>query len=263
MSLELFKDRTFCINLKERTDRLEVVSEDLRKVGLLPYTEFYHSERSKVSGAVGCWTSHISVMRLARDRGLDWVLVFEDDLLFEEDLMKRNLDKLLAFLPEFLKRTDWGTIFLGHAPVAAEAPIHTDGDFRVYRTCTTLAHAYIANLKCDDIKKIINVPLPTVDVIQNAKSIYHIDQTFADQTVQYAIYPMFVFQRPEAGSDNDWGYAELFRSQNTPEACRNHEELVIRYPMPIFKYQLLNAVPHVLFRLAPQLVFGKFMLYKI
>lgn len=262
MSWELFKDHTFCINLVERPDRLRDVSADLHKIGLLEYTEFYHPLRSTISGAVGCYTSHVIVQQAARDKGLKWALILEDDLLFDEAVIREHLQKLIEYLPTFIERDDWDMLFIGHNPAAASVPIYKKDEFRVYKTCSTQTHAYIVNLESSSIKKMLDAPLPTEDIIQNGKSIYHIDCHYSDTTRQYAIYPMMVFQRPESASDNHWGIMECARKYNTPESVRIHEALVVRYPFPVSATYTTNWISHGV-RIAAHKILGNLLLYPL
>lgn len=263
MNWEIFKDHVFCINLEERPDRLREVSADLLRIGLLPFTEFYHPKRSTISGAVGCYISHITVLKTARERGLKWVLILEDDLLFDETVIKTHLEKFIGYLPQFFERTDWDMLFIGHCPVGAEKPIHQDGEFRIYRTSSTQTHGYIANLQSPQITKMIDSPLPVEDVIRAGSSIYHIDWYYSNTMRQYAIYPMMVFQRPESVSDNFWGtIGEQFRSAGLPESVRINEALAIRYPFPVSSNRLINLVPHGL-RLGVHKLLGNLVMYPL
>jgi hypothetical protein len=263
MNWEIFKDHVFCINLEERPERLRDVSTDLSKIGLLSLTEFYKTKRSTVSGAVGCYISHVTVLRTARERGLKWALILEDDLLFDETVVKTHLDKLTEYLPQFLERTDWDMLFIGHCPVGAEKPIYQNGEFRVYRSSSTQTHGYIVNLQSSRIEKMIDSPLPTEDIIRAGSSIYHIDWYYSNNMRQYAIYPMMVFQRPDSPSDNFWGViAEQFRSAALPEEIRISEALAIRYPFPVSPIRLINCIPHVL-RLGAHKLLGNVIMYPL
>ena len=74
----------YCINLKTRPDRREYMSELFRKNNLR--VNFYEATPHPDGGAVGCRTSHLDILREARDRGLPRVLILEDDIEFIGDL---------------------------------------------------------------------------------------------------------------------------------------------------------------------------------
>ncbi len=69
-------DGVFYINLDERTDRRIQIETELNKLGL----KFERFPAIKHEfGIIGCGQSHVAVLKLARERGLKNVLVFEDD----------------------------------------------------------------------------------------------------------------------------------------------------------------------------------------
>jgi glycosyl transferase family 25 len=69
----------FYINLDRRTDRRAEIEKEFAENGLVverfPAIEHF-------SGIVGCGLSHIAVLKLARERGYESVMVFEDDFMF-------------------------------------------------------------------------------------------------------------------------------------------------------------------------------------
>ncbi|MCJ7637958.1 MAG: glycosyltransferase family 25 protein, partial [Nitrososphaeraceae archaeon] len=72
-------DKIFYINLDKRTDRRDEIEQELNKMEL-PYERFPAIYNS--NGIVGCGYSHLSVLKIARDRGYKNVLIFEDDFTF-------------------------------------------------------------------------------------------------------------------------------------------------------------------------------------
>jgi len=66
----------FYINLDKRPDRKAEIETELNNIGL-KYERF--SAVDMKPGLVGCGYSHIEVLKLARERGLKNVLIFEDD----------------------------------------------------------------------------------------------------------------------------------------------------------------------------------------
>ncbi len=97
----------YCINLKERDDRLASVSAELARVGVLDRVEFYRPERDPRGGLYGCWESHTQVFRMALEKGLPYVLIFEDDVVFSGDWEK----SLSTFAPFVAERNDWDLFF--------------------------------------------------------------------------------------------------------------------------------------------------------
>ena len=83
-------DSVFCINLKERKDRYEQSKQLFDKL-TIP-VEYFFVDKHPHSGSVGCFESHISVVKKSYDRGDNYVLIFEDDIVetssFNETVMQ-------------------------------------------------------------------------------------------------------------------------------------------------------------------------------
>lgn len=74
-----YVDGIFFINLDKRTDRRALIEKEFATVGL-EAERFTAFERSP--GIVGCGESHLTCLKLARERGWKNVLIFEDDFEF-------------------------------------------------------------------------------------------------------------------------------------------------------------------------------------
>ena len=110
----MFKNH-FIINLDERKDRWEHISEEIRKLGIDQPNRFSGIRTSP--GIIGCGKSHLACLEYAKNHNWDYVTIFEDDACFLnpgllmqqiKDLMKdHNFDVLLcgynAFQPHFLE----------------------------------------------------------------------------------------------------------------------------------------------------------------
>ena len=84
----------FYINLDRRTDRRAEVEQEFADKGLI--VERFPAVAYD-PGAIGCNLSHIEVLKLARDRGYETVMIFEDDFQFL--INKEEWDQLIARLP--------------------------------------------------------------------------------------------------------------------------------------------------------------------
>ena len=73
-------DKIFYINLNKRTDRRVEIETELNNYGL-SYERFEGIETHGF-GIYGCGLSHLTVLKIARDRGYKNVLVLEDDFMF-------------------------------------------------------------------------------------------------------------------------------------------------------------------------------------
>lgn len=110
--------RIYAINLRERRDRLVALLEELETLDLRPARgrmEIFPGVRPESAGEFpnrgvrGCFLSHASVLRLARDERLTSVLVLEDDVAFAP-LLKERLPRIDCQLRE----QEWGFVYLGH-----------------------------------------------------------------------------------------------------------------------------------------------------
>ncbi len=79
MSISEFVDMAFYVNLAERTDKKEMIEQMLTEYDI-PFERF---NAFKISpGFIGASTSHLEVIKLARERKLKNVLILEDDFEF-------------------------------------------------------------------------------------------------------------------------------------------------------------------------------------
>ena len=132
-------DKIFYINLDKREDRRTEIEQELNLMDL-PYERFpaIYNE----SGPVGCGYSHLSVLKLARDRGYKNVLIFEDDFTFLVSKTELNeyLDKLFNNFRTF------DVCFLSYAcSTFEEIPGHT---FIKRVIDSQTASGYIVNETC-------------------------------------------------------------------------------------------------------------------
>lgn len=89
-----FVDKIFYINLEHRKDRKQQIENELRKID--PY--FKKTERfnactynndnipKNIRGAIGCSTSHMEIIKIAKKNNYNNILILEDDFLFNIDI---------------------------------------------------------------------------------------------------------------------------------------------------------------------------------
>lgn len=125
MRLHQYIDRAFVINLPTRADRRRAVLRDLEGIGLSPENklEVFNAIRPTelagfpTIGTHGCYMSHLSVLRKAREEGLQKFLVCEDDLL-----IGKTFEPSEQAIVDQLQTLDWDFVFLGHGePVEPNA----------------------------------------------------------------------------------------------------------------------------------------------
>lgn len=84
----------FYINLKKRPDRKQHVENQLKLIGI-------NAERFDAiempNGAIGCSTSHLTILETAKANNWDHVLIVEDDILFTNpNLFIQQFNKFLS-----------------------------------------------------------------------------------------------------------------------------------------------------------------------
>jgi glycosyl transferase family 25 len=73
-------DKVFYINLDKRTDRKKAIEKELHNYDIYNYERFPAIEHK--IGLVGCGQSHLAVLKLARERNYNRILILEDDFRF-------------------------------------------------------------------------------------------------------------------------------------------------------------------------------------
>jgi GR25 family glycosyltransferase involved in LPS biosynthesis len=79
----------FYINLDCRNDRLVSCENELKKIGLERPCRF--SAIKTRHGIVGCGISHLRCLEKARDEGLPYITIFEDDIIIPKPNQVKNI----------------------------------------------------------------------------------------------------------------------------------------------------------------------------
>ena len=161
MKLNDFFDKIFLINLERRVDRLEEFKVEANKIGFefevfaavdgkkIDENFIYNGEKIKINSnpyysngfdnyarsQLGCFLSHLGVLKLAKERGYKNFLVLEDDCRFTNNFQ----EKFGEFCSRFHK--DWDMIYF------SGSLIETTDYFSTYRkliSCHT-THSYAVN----------------------------------------------------------------------------------------------------------------------
>jgi GR25 family glycosyltransferase involved in LPS biosynthesis len=106
-------DKIFCVNLDRRPDKWELCEKEFAKHGLiverLPAIEgkTIPYEGRLPAGAIGNAMSHSRILRIAKELGLQSVLIFEDDVEFDNRLQ----EKFSLWINEV--PNNWDLLYLG------------------------------------------------------------------------------------------------------------------------------------------------------
>lgn len=74
--------RIFYINLDKRCDRRQEIEQELQQFNLLDKAERFQAIYTPNQGILGCTQSHLAVIKLAKERQYQNVLILEDDFYF-------------------------------------------------------------------------------------------------------------------------------------------------------------------------------------
>ena len=89
----------FVINLDRRTDRWEKFQKHNGVVERVSAVE------NRQAPACGCLNSHLKVLRIARDRKLPYVIIFEDDVI-----LRKDLGALHQQVTDLTQKYDWDVL---------------------------------------------------------------------------------------------------------------------------------------------------------
>ena len=114
-SLLTYFQQVYIINLPERSDRRNEINEQLNLIGLSLEHEkinLFKAIRPQDAGefesigARGCFLSHLNVLKHAKSKAYDRILIIEDDLNFSHDFSNK-IDKTI----EELSQNNWQIFF--------------------------------------------------------------------------------------------------------------------------------------------------------
>ncbi|WP_191622941.1 glycosyltransferase family 25 protein [Pseudomonas fluorescens] len=174
-------DGVFCISLRERSDRRELLTREFQGSGLS--IEFLVVDRDSSNPERGCFDSHLKCARLALERNYRRVLVLEDDAT------------LVSFDPAqvhqmnaFLKNREPELFYLG----ANLGKVWLTWNRGIARVRAKGTHAYILSSKgCEQL--LAHAPYSGIAI----------DKIFSKHFKAYMTFPMLSQQQPEEIAASD------------------------------------------------------------
>ncbi len=210
-----FFDRIYCISIDQRRDRREQVKKQFTGVGLQNRVEFVIVTRHPENREKGIFQSHMRCLKKGLAEGADNILIFEDDVFFQNfnaEVLRKACSSLGNPFP-------WNAFFLGCITGGSRS---TDQKALVKIRYRCLSHAYA--LKRPFAERIArenwnNIPFDTLLRRHN--------------TEFYAVYPMCAFQG-RSRTDNQTAAIDLVRRlcgglpfiQRANEFYQNHKGLL-------------------------------------
>lgn len=110
--LQKYVSEAWYINLDSRPDRKEHIDREMSKYGLENFAQRYSAikaiEKTPQSCVKASGTSHRNLIKYAKDKNLDNILILEDDIFFQE----ANFKFLEKSLESLFKREDWDIYYI-------------------------------------------------------------------------------------------------------------------------------------------------------
>jgi len=101
-------DAIYCINLDTARNRWRAMQLRFQRLGIARRVRRFSAVYTSESQHIGCALSHRMIIEQAQKQGLEQIMVFEDDAIFQQD----TLTHLEKTIPE-LKQQDWYLFYLG------------------------------------------------------------------------------------------------------------------------------------------------------
>jgi GR25 family glycosyltransferase involved in LPS biosynthesis len=101
-------DEIYCINLDERTDRWSDIQIEFDKAGIKDRVKRFSAIKEN-DGRIGVIKSNLAIVKEAHEKGLENVLIFEDDMVFIKD----DPNKYLELAIKEAETLNWSMFFLG------------------------------------------------------------------------------------------------------------------------------------------------------
>jgi GR25 family glycosyltransferase involved in LPS biosynthesis len=124
MNLQFLAENTFVISLKEREDRRKNVTKEMRNQKIA--FQFFDGIKD-ANPIYGCTASHVGVIKIAKEKKLPYVLIFEDDAKFVQPFR-------LPVLPD-----NWDMLYLG----SCVNKIYDEYYYNWKKVCCWYGHSYI------------------------------------------------------------------------------------------------------------------------
>jgi GR25 family glycosyltransferase involved in LPS biosynthesis len=105
-----FFDDIVCINLDISHDRKKHAQHYFDKLGIPG--RFFTATKHPKGGMYGCFDSHIQILQEAYDKGLNNILVFEDDFLPTASYSEEKLQVAIDFMKS---NDDWDVFYFGYS----------------------------------------------------------------------------------------------------------------------------------------------------
>jgi glycosyl transferase family 25 len=165
--------KAYCISLRDRVDRRKIVSRQFTDANI--DVEFFLVDPDVGNPERGCFNSHQLVARHAKSIGENFIMIFEDDVVFDRKLSRRDFENIDWLIEN---QGGWDIIYLGGL-LGEVWPTNRLGLVRCSLMC---AHAYI--LSGNGINKILSAEYSGMPV----------DVFYAIEFKAFSLFPLVASQ---------------------------------------------------------------------
>jgi glycosyl transferase family 25 len=195
-------DKIIYINLKRREDRKLQIENELNSFNL-SYERFEATEIVN-HGILGCGYSHLGVLKLAKERNYNNILILEDDFVFT--LSKEDFESHLEkFFDLQLQYDVFMLVYNEHQHIQP-----TEHPFLSRIITSSNASAYIVNNSYyDTLIELLEINMPLLEQTKQHWN-YANDQVWCrlqQQNIWYGIKPLAGKQRSSSDSDTTDGFS--------------------------------------------------------
>jgi GR25 family glycosyltransferase involved in LPS biosynthesis len=182
----------FVINLDHRTDRLESITKELQdfkwerfsaiRPDVVPNWFLPNNIYSYRLGSYGCLQSHYNIVKIAKERNYNRILIFEDDTGFKNsiDILYKAYEQLNS------KNLKWGLLYL--------AGNHREKCIRIDENVVQVVKSYAANSYIID-SSVYDMILQEVPTWNREIDVYYSD-VVQKRVNCYCTSPHITYQKP-------------------------------------------------------------------
>lgn len=146
--LENYFPEAHYINLHRRSDRKEHMDRELNKHGIYDYVKRYNAVVATGDtlrhSYIASGTSHRNIVQDAKDKGLEAVLILEDDIFFKDGVEQQ----LETSVKNLFQRDDWDLYYI--SANIFDNPISLVADNLMYISMCYCIHAYAVHQRAYD-----------------------------------------------------------------------------------------------------------------
>jgi GR25 family glycosyltransferase involved in LPS biosynthesis len=155
MSLNTHFKNIYCINLDRRLDRWLKFIDECKKYSIDNVTRISAVDGEKINnntnllnGELGILLTHYNIIENAKNKNLDSILIFEDDVIFTDEI--KNINNIMSLIPN-----DWDFIYFGGNHVYGDKPIKINDKILKLNNTVALHCVAIKNTVFDEILELL------------------------------------------------------------------------------------------------------------